>query len=542
MTIPQLNHELSNEEVDEVKEELKEVSDDVRVLGYDPLIPPQLLTSEIPAPHNSVPTVLAGRRDAIEIIKQRDDRLLVICGPCSLHDPAAAVEYCSRLVQLASKLNEDLLIIMRAYLEKPRTTVGWKGLINDPDIDETYQINKGLKLSRQLFCDLTSQGMPIATEMLDTISPQFLADLISLGAIGARTTESQLHRELASGLSYPIGFKNGTDGSLTVAVDAIGSASAKHHFMGVTKQGLAAITRTTGNPDCFVILRGGTNGTNFDKKSVEGARNSLKDHKNQPKVAQTVGDQLREGQTSIVGVMIESNLNEGAQKVPAEGPAGLKKGVSITDACVSWETTVEVLEQLADAVRTRRQVRAKATNGTARMRRKRDSTACRRWDIRFQCFHRDSPPVMAHISRHIPSLPLIPLASHALSCTHRFHILIRPICPALSSLHRQILMRALIRARLIARDLQALCQIWADDGDVVREACHGLEELAEQHEHAVALDSEADERPAQQNQRDPEPERQAAAPLLRPGEEEDEGALRPQQQRDPYQEEDVAHR
>nr|POF04179.1 phospho-2-dehydro-3-deoxyheptonate aldolase, tyrosine-inhibited [Quercus suber] len=383
MTIPQLNHELSHEEVEEVKEELKEVSDDVRVLGYDPLIPPQLLTSEIPAPHNSVPTVLAGRRDAIEIIKQRDDRLLVICGPCSLHDPATAVEYCSRLVQLASKLNDDLLIIMRAYLEKPRTTVGWKGLINDPDIDETFQINKGLKISRQLFCDLTSQGMPIASEMLDTISPQFLADLISLGAIGARTTESQLHRELASGLSFPIGFKNGTDGSLTVAVDAIGAAAAEHHFMGVTKQGLAAITKTSGNPDCFVILRGGTTGTNFDKESVEGARqalkkkgvqdsimidcshgNSRKDHKNQPKVAQTVGDQLREGQTSIVGVMIESNINEGAQKVPAEGPAGLKKGVSITDACISWETTVEVLEQLADAVRARRQVRAKATNGT----------------------------------------------------------------------------------------------------------------------------------------------------------------------------------
>jgi 3-deoxy-7-phosphoheptulonate synthase len=323
-------------------------------------------------------------------------------GPCSLHDPETAVEYCSRLVQLADKLKDDLCIIMRAYLEKPRTTVGWKGLINDPDIDESYQINKGLRVSRKLFCDLTAQGMPIASEMLDTISPQFLADLISLGAIGARTTESQLHRELASGLSFPMGFKNGTDGSLTVAVDAIGAAAAKHHFMGVTKQGLAAITRTAGNPDCFVILRGGTKGTNFDRDSVKATRealrkknlpevmmidcshgesgpsshfsdyptdscypgNSNKDHKNQPKVAQVIGDQLREGEEGIVGVMIESHINEGNQKVPASGGlASLKKGVSITDACIDWDTTTQVLEQLADAVRTRRQNKAGTANG-----------------------------------------------------------------------------------------------------------------------------------------------------------------------------------
>ncbi len=324
----------------------------------------------------------------------------MICGPCSLHDPATAVEYCSRLVSLADKLKDDLLIIMRAYLEKPRTTVGWKGLINDPDIDETYQINKGLRVSRQLFCDLTSQGMPIASEMLDTISPQFLADLISLGAIGARTTESQLHRELASGLSFPMGFKNGTDGGLEMAVDAIGAAAAKHHFMGVTKQGLAAITRTAGNPDCFVILRGGTQGTNFDWESVQKTRdalkkkgqsevmmidcshgmfitshfwkacllmrdtgNSQKNHNNQPKVAQVIGDQLREGQDGIVGVMIESHINEGNQKTSGGGLEALKKGVSITDACINWDTTVEVLEQLADAVRARRQVK-KGANGT----------------------------------------------------------------------------------------------------------------------------------------------------------------------------------
>ena len=327
-------------------------------------------------------------------------------GPCSIHDPAMAVEYAQRLKTLATKLSGDLSIIMRAYLEKPRTTVGWKGLINDPDIDETFKINKGLRVSRQLFTDLTSSGVPIASEMLDTISPQFLADLISLGAIGARTTESQLHRELASGLSFPMGFKNGTDGSLAVAIDAVGAAAAKHHFMGVTKQGLAAITRTSGNEHGFVILRGGSKGTNFDRESVKATRealrtkgqrevmmidcshgtnlapfhvpertphpltkqpkgNSNKNHRNQPHVAQTIGDQLREGETAIVGVMIESNINEGNQKVPPEGPAALKKGVSITDACIDWDSTVQVLEQLAEGVRARREKNKGHANGKA---------------------------------------------------------------------------------------------------------------------------------------------------------------------------------
>ncbi|KAJ4324738.1 3-deoxy-7-phosphoheptulonate synthase [Neodidymelliopsis sp. IMI 364377] len=359
----------------------KEQSDDVRVLGYDPLIPPQLLAAEIPITPNAEKTVVRGRKEAVQIITQKDDRLLVMVGPCSLHDPELALEYCQRLKALADKLQDNICIIMRAYLEKPRTTVGWKGLINDPDIDESFQINKGLRISRKLFVDLTSAGMPIASEMLDTISPQFLADLISLGAIGARTTESQLHRELASGLSFPIGFKNGTDGGLTVAVDAIGSAAAKHHFMGVTKQGLAAITRTSGNEHCFVILRGGSKGTNFDKDSIKAARESLrkknlpevmmvdcshgnsnKDHRNQPKVAKDVADQIRAGETGIVGVMIESNINEGNQKVPAEGPSGLKKGVSITDACIDWETTVTTLEDLAAAVAERRANKSK-TNG-----------------------------------------------------------------------------------------------------------------------------------------------------------------------------------
>ena len=346
-------------------------------------MPPALLISENPVPPHALETVLRGRKEAQDIIHKRDDRLLVICGPCSIHDHDAALEYCQRLKRLSNKLSNDLCIIMRAYLEKPRTTVGWKGLINDPDIDESYHINKGLKVSRQLFGTLTSQDMPIASEMLDTISPQYLNDLISLGAIGARTTESQLHRELASGLSFPMGFKNGTDGSLSVAIDAIGSASSEHHFMGVTKQGLAAIVHTAGNQDCFTILRGGTKGTNYDPDSIKAARtalnkknqvevvmvdcshgNSLKDHRNQPKVAKVVGDQLRKGEDGIIGVMIESNLNEGAQKVPPEGPRGLKRGVSITDACVSWDTTVEVLGDLAEAVRERRKTRSTASGVT----------------------------------------------------------------------------------------------------------------------------------------------------------------------------------
>ncbi|KAM3506978.1 hypothetical protein MY10362_002033 [Beauveria mimosiformis] len=350
-------------------------ADDTRILGQDPLVPPALLTTEIPLTDNATKTVLKGRNDAADIVLGRSDRLLVVVGPCSIHDPPMAHEYAARLKALADKLSGDLCIVMRAYLEKPRTTVGWKGLINDPSIDNSFEINKGLRVSRQLFVDLTNNGMPIASEMLDTISPQFLADCISVGAIGARTTESQLHRELASGLSFPVGFKNGTDGNLGVAIDAIGAAAAKHHFMGVTKQGLAAITRTKGNEHGFVILRGGTYGPNFDKESVQAAKktleekkqkmaimidcshgNSQKNHNNQPKVAKVVGDQLREGEKAIIGVMIESNINEGNQKVPAEGPSALKPGVSITDACIHWEDTVTVLEDLAEAVRTRRQV------------------------------------------------------------------------------------------------------------------------------------------------------------------------------------------
>ncbi|KAI5303206.1 hypothetical protein KEM56_007798 [Ascosphaera pollenicola] len=265
---------------------------------------------------------------------------------------------------------------MRSYLEKPRTTVGWKGLINDPDIDNSFKINKGLRTARQLFVELTDKGMPIASEMLDTISPQFLADLLSVGAVGARTTESQLHRELASGLSFPVGFKNGTDGMLDVAVDAIGAVRHPHHFLSVTKPGNIAIVGTAGNEDCFVILRGGKKGTNYDAKSIQEAKESLnkkglkprlmvdcshgnseKNHKNQPKVAATLAEQISAGEEAIMGVMIESHINEGAQKPAMDGKQSLKYGVSITDACICMEDTDAVLENLAQAVRTRRSLK-----------------------------------------------------------------------------------------------------------------------------------------------------------------------------------------
>jgi 3-deoxy-7-phosphoheptulonate synthase len=322
-------------------------------------------------------------------------RLMVVIGPCSIHDPDMALEYCDRLMKMKEKYADDLLIVMRSYLEKPRTTVGWKGLINDPDIDNSFQINKGLRVSRKLFVDLTDKGMPIASEMLDTISPQFFSDCLSVGAVGARTTESQVHRELASGLSFPVGFKNGTDGSLDVAVDAIGAVRHPHHFLSVTKPGVASIVGTVGNPDCFVILRGGKKGPNYDAASIKESKakleakgmtprlmvdcshgNSEKNHKNQPKVAAVLSEQIAAGETAIMGVMIESNINEGEsltanetilfetlltqliignQKVPAEGKAGLKYGVSITDACINWEDTETTLETLAQAVKARRQ-------------------------------------------------------------------------------------------------------------------------------------------------------------------------------------------
>lgn len=354
------------------------------VRGYNPLTPPDLLQHEIPQTTESKQTVLSGREEAVAVVNGTDpnQRLLVIIGPCSIHDPKAALEYCDMLVKEKEKHKGELLIVMRSYLEKPRTTVGWKGLINDPDIDNSFKINKGLRLSRQLFVDLTSKGMPLASEMLDTISPQFLADLLSVGAVGARTTESQLHRELASGLSFPVGFKNGTDGSLGVAIDAIGAVRHPHHFLSVTKPGVVAIVGTVGNEDCFVILRGGTRGTNYDAQSIAEAKaalakaglrqrlmvdcshgNSLKNHKNQPKVSAVLAEQIEKGEDAIMGVMIESHINEGAQKVPKEGKEGLKYGVSITDACIGWEDTISVLDQLANAVKKRRELSSR--NGNA---------------------------------------------------------------------------------------------------------------------------------------------------------------------------------
>ncbi|KAK4617377.1 Phospho-2-dehydro-3-deoxyheptonate aldolase AMT16 [Fulvia fulva] len=350
--------------------------EDFRIRGMTPLTPPDLLQHEIRQTEASIKTVLAGRNESTEVVQGRDPnrRLMVVVGPCSIHDPQMALDYCDRLLELKRKYEDDLVIVMRAYLEKPRTTVGWKGLVNDPDIDNTYNINKGLRTARQMYLDLTTKGMPLASEMLDTISPQYTADLISVGAVGARTTESQVHRELASGLSFPVGFKNGTDGSLTVAIDAIGAVKHPHHFLSVTKPGNVAIVGTVGNDDCFVILRGGNKGTNYDSKSIAGAKeaivskglrpylmvdcshgNSEKNHKNQPKVAHDIAEQIKAGETAICGVMIESNINEGNQKVPKEGKAGLKYGVSITDACINWEDTEKVLQELAEAVAARRE-------------------------------------------------------------------------------------------------------------------------------------------------------------------------------------------
>ena len=355
--------------------------EDWRIRGYDPLTPPDLLQHEIPLSEKSNKTVIEGRTSAHNILTGTDDRLIVVVGPCSIHDPAAALEYAERLSALNRELNQELLIIMRAYLEKPRTTIGWKGLINDPDIDGTFKINKGLRIARELFVKITEE-LPIASEILDTISPQFVSDLFSLGAIGARTTESQLHRELSSGLSFPVGFKNGTDGGLDVAIDAVRAANHPHHFLSVTKPGVVAIVGTDGNNDCFVILRGGKTSTNYDAESVASAQdkltkagivsdeksgprimvdcshgNSSKNYKNQPKVAASVADQIAAGNKSICGVMIESNINEGNQSVPSAengGIGALKYGVSITDSCINWETTAEVLKNLASAVQARR--------------------------------------------------------------------------------------------------------------------------------------------------------------------------------------------
>jgi 3-deoxy-7-phosphoheptulonate synthase len=350
-------------------------TDDLRIANLRPLIPPAILMEEIAITETASETVSAARDETARIMRGEDGRLLVVVGPCSIHDTGAALEYAGKLVAERRRFADDLCVVMRVYFEKPRTTVGWKGLINDPNLDGSFEINKGLRTARRLLVDLGSMGLPTGTEFLDTISPQFYADLISWGAIGARTTESQVHRELASGLSVPVGFKNGTDGNVQIALDAIRAAARPHHFLSVTKQGLSAIVETTGNDDCHVILRGSTEGPNHhaadiaavcerlaaigvpERLMVDASHgNSRKDYRRQPEVAAEIAAQIAAGSRAVAGVMLESNLVEGRQDLA--GGKALTYGQSITDACISWETTVPVLEDLARAVRDRRRTLA----------------------------------------------------------------------------------------------------------------------------------------------------------------------------------------
>ena len=349
---------------------MKPNTDDVRIREILELSPPSHLLREFNVDERAADVVFAARQAIHRIINGMDDRLLVVIGPCSIHDVDAAREYARRLAAQRERLAADLEIVMRVYFEKPRTTVGWKGLINDPDLDGSFRINKGLRLARELLRDLAGMGLPVGTEYLDMITPQYIADLIAWGAIGARTTESQVHRELASGLSCPVGFKNGTDGSLKIAFDAIKAASQPHHFLSVTKGGHSAIVATNGNEDCHVILRGGRQ-PNFDAASVAAAceqaaaaalacrlmidashGNSGKDPANQVVVARNVAGQLASGERRVFGMMIESHLNAGRQDL-APGRQ-LAYGQSITDACIGWEDSVSVLDILAEGVRARR--------------------------------------------------------------------------------------------------------------------------------------------------------------------------------------------
>jgi 3-deoxy-7-phosphoheptulonate synthase len=351
---------------------LKPATDDVRIATLRPLMPAAILLEEIPLSTDGERTVTDAREAIAKSLRGDDDRLVVVCGPCSIHDVQAARDYARLLKVQADRFRDDLILVMRVYFEKPRTTVGWKGLINDPDLDGTFQINKGLRLARRLLVDLADLGLPVACEFLDTISPQFTADLVAWGAIGARTTESQVHRELASGLSMPVGFKNGTSGSADIAVEAVLAASHPHTFLSVTKQGLAAIVHTHGNPACHVILRGGkTTGPNYGADFVasvatqlEAKRlpprlmvdashgNSDKDYRRQPLVTRDIAHQITHGSRAVFGVMIESHLVAGRQD-PRPG-VPLTYGQSITDACLGWEDTVPVLDELAAAVRARR--------------------------------------------------------------------------------------------------------------------------------------------------------------------------------------------
>lgn len=345
-------------------------NDDLRIREIKELLPPVALLEKFPASENAAHTVFQARQAIHQILHGKDDRLLVVIGPCSIHDPEAAKEYASRLMALRNELKGELEVVMRVYFEKPRTTVGWKGLINDPYMDGSYQINDGLRIARKLLLDINDTGMPTAGEFLDMITPQYVADLMSWGAIGARTTESQVHRELSSGLSCPVGFKNGTDGTIKVAIDAINAASAPHCFLSVTKYGHSAIVETSGNEDCHIILRGGKE-PNYSAHHVSAVKtglekaglrpqvmidfshaNSSKQFQKQLVVAEDVARQIADGEHGITGVMLESHLVEGNQSLESGAP--LVYGQSVTDACIGWEDTDRVLRQLASAVKTRR--------------------------------------------------------------------------------------------------------------------------------------------------------------------------------------------
>ena len=354
-------------------------TDDQRIEDVTPLPPPEHLIRFFPIAGTPVEALIGNTRQAIRnIMQKRDDRLLLVMGPCSIHDPVAALEYARKLLVQREKYKDTLEIVMRVYFEKPRTTVGWKGLINDPYLDESFRIDEGLRIARQLLLEINRAGMPAGSEFLDVISPQYIGDLISWGAIGARTTESQVHRELASGLSAPIGFKNGTDGNIRIAIDAIQAAARPHHFLSVHKNGQVAIVETRGNPDCHVILRGGKT-PNYDAAHVAAActeieaatldctlmvdcshANSSKQHERQVDVARDVAAQLSAGSRCIFGVMIESHLNAGAQKFSAgrDDPAQLEYAKSITDACIGWAHSLDVLEVLSGAVSARRALHA----------------------------------------------------------------------------------------------------------------------------------------------------------------------------------------
>ncbi len=351
-------------------------TDDLRINGQEEVIAPARLIEKIALTAAASECIFSTRRAIADIVHGRDPRLLVVVGPCSIHDPKAALEYAARLKEVEREHRDSLQIIMRVYVEKPRTTVGWKGLINDPRLNNSFDINTGLELARQLLLDIATIGLGTGTEYLDPITPQYVGDLVSWGAIGARTTESQVHRQLASGLSCPVGFKNSTDGSIQVAVDAVKSAAHQHIFLSVTKEGHSAIFSTTGNPDCHVILRGGGGKTNFDNPSVDlasqllakaslGERvmidmshaNSSKDHRKQIAVCDDIAEQLRASEQRILGVMIESNLVEGRQDLKAD-TTKLTYGQSITDACINWADTVSCLKELADASSARASARA----------------------------------------------------------------------------------------------------------------------------------------------------------------------------------------